>query len=115
MTRRIIVALICGVVCATFLATHSVAALAESGEPMPGGDLFIAEQLTAGSFAGSLTGMGLTLFADEAGGGTPFGGFSVTDSRDTGVGWCVTVTATRLENQTFPGKDIALDSLTMPL
>lgn len=95
-----------GLVVACAFAVWSDGARAESGEttPTPGGELFISSQLIAGSFAGRLTGMGLTLFADEAHGSTPFGGFSVTDSRGTGVGWYVTVTATRFENRPFPAK-----------
>lgn len=85
------------------------AALAEGSS-----DLYISAEPVAGAFAGQLTGAGMVLAADAADGGTPFGGFAVTDGRGTGAGWYVTVSATRLENTTYPGKDFALDSLTMP-
>ncbi len=39
---------------------------------------------------GILNGQGFTLNANEAGGGTAFSGFSITDTRGTGVGWYVT-------------------------
>ena len=76
--------------------------------------LSISAELAAGTFAGTLRGEGITLDASVAGGGTEFSGFSITDTRGTGVGWCVTMVATRFENATFPGRDLALDSLTMP-
>jgi hypothetical protein len=116
MTWRVLATLAFCLAAASASALWCAVAQAESGEttPTPGGELCISSPPAAGSFSGQLTGMGLTLNADEAGGGTPFSGFVLTDSRGTGVGWYVTVTATRFENQTFPGKDIALDSLTMP-
>ena len=76
--------------------------------------LAVSESLTAGSFGGVLTGQRQVLIADEEHGGTPFGGFSITDSRGTGVGWYVTVSATRFANQTRPGEYLASNSLTMP-
>ncbi len=114
MATRAVEALVVCVVGATVVLAISAPVPAEPEGTSPNGELLIDSQLTAGSFAGVLTGTGFTLFADEADGGTPFSEFSVTDSRGTGLGWYVTVTATRFENQTLPGKDIALDSLTMP-
>jgi hypothetical protein len=76
--------------------------------------LFISSGAAAGTFSGVLTGSHLTLLADEAHGGTAFSGFTVTDGRDSGGGWSVTVSASRFTNSTFEGRDMAPDSLTMP-
>jgi hypothetical protein len=97
---------LCAFAAATF-ALCPGAALAEDG-------LSISAELTAGTFAGTLRGERSTLHASVAGGGTEFGGFSITDTRGTGVGRYVTLVATRFENATFAGKDLALGSLTMP-
>ena len=101
---------------AAALALISGVARAELGEATPtaGGELSISLPMTGGSFAGALTGRARVLVADEADGGTPFGEFSVTDTRDSGTGWSVTVSATRFANLTYSGKDLTLGSLTMP-
>ncbi len=100
-------ALICACVAAALNLVTGVA-LAEDG-------LGISSELIAGTFAGTLRGESFTLHASEAGGGTDFSGFSIRDTRGTGVGWYVTLVATRFENATYAGKSIALHSLTMPM
>ena len=108
--------LLCVLVVATF-ASFAGAAFAESGEttPTPAGELMISAQLTAGSFGGTLTGLGFTLQRRRRPTAALRSAASPSPMHATsGVGWYVTVSATRFENQTFPGKDIALDSLTMP-
>lgn len=97
--------------CACALAAFTLI----TGVAFAAADLTISTELTAGTFAGTLNGLGFTLNANVAGGGTAFSGFSITDTRGTGVGWCVTMVATQFENATVAGKGIALDSLTMPL
>lgn len=99
---------------AIFCAFAVAAFILLTGPAPAANDLSISSEMTAGTFSGTLTGRGLTLNANVAGGGTAFSGFTITDTRGTGVGWYVTVVATRLENATAPGKDIAFDSLTMP-
>ena len=100
---------------ALFFACAVAAFALVTGVAFAEGDLSISTELTAGTFAGTLRGHGFTLRANEAGGGTAFSGFSVTDARGTGVGWCVTMVATQFQNETFAGKDIALHSLLMPM
>ena len=78
------------------------------------GDLGITKPLTAGTFAGSLTGLPQSLAADPSAGGTDFGGFQVRVARGSGVGWSVTASAGRLVNGDGSGHDLALGSLTMP-
>lgn len=96
--------------CACALAAFTLV----TGVAFAAADLTISTELTAGTFAGTLNGLGFTLNANVAGGGTAFSGFSITDTRGTGVGWYVTMVATQFENATVAGKDLALDSLTMP-
>ena len=98
-------ALFCACAVAAFTLFTGVAFAAD--------DPSISTELTAGTFVGILNGQGFTLNANEAGGGTAFSGFSIPDTRGTGVGWYVTMVATQFENATVAGKDIALDSLTM--
>lgn len=83
---------------------------------LTGGTLSVSTELTAGTFAVTMTGLTQTLDASVAGGGSVFSGFSICDPRGTGVGWSVTMVASQFANQEegFDGKDIALDSLTMP-
>jgi hypothetical protein len=76
--------------------------------------LDVSSGLSAGSFAGVLTGATQTLYADGSGGGTPFSGFSITDDRDTGTGWAVTVAATPFESVDHPGERLEPGSLVMP-
>jgi hypothetical protein len=78
------------------------------------GSLAVSSGLSAGSFAGVLTGATQTLYADAAYGGTPFSGFSVTDDRETGTGWAITVSATPFENVDYPGERLDPGSLVMP-
>lgn len=78
------------------------------------GDVYLSRHLVPGSFGATLSGHWQVLYAAESDGGTPFGDFAVTDDRGTGTGWCVSVSATRFENRTYPGKNLPFDSLTMP-
>lgn len=100
-------------ICLCLIGSVVVANLLEPSAAVATG-LTVSESLTTGSFFGVLTGQRQVLIADEEHGGAPFGGFSITDDRGTGVGWCVTVAATRFENQTRSGEFLAANSLTMP-
>lgn len=108
-----LVALFCCAASVSIILIGGVFVASGSADP-PEGELTVSSDLVAGSFSGALNGDQHVLYADEAHGGSPFSGFSITDTRGTGVGWCVTVSATRLDNQSYPGKDLALNSLTMP-
>jgi hypothetical protein len=99
---------------ALFCACAAVAFTLFSGVAFAADDLIISTPLTAGTFSGTLNGESLTLDANAADGGTVFSGFSITDTRGTGAGWYVTISATRFENVTVPGRHITFDSLTMP-
>src|SRR5660397_239529 len=79
-------ALFCACAVAAFTLFTGVAFAAD--------DPSISTELTAGTFVGILNGQGFTLNANEAGGGTAFSGFSITDTRGTGLGWYVTMVAT---------------------
>jgi hypothetical protein len=112
---RVLVA--AAVVALTMALSAGVAFADEDGTSgvLTGGDLSISNALEGGTFAGTLTGAAATLNANVAGGGTEFSGFQITDARGTGVGWQVTMVATQFDNATQAGKDLALNSLTMPL
>jgi hypothetical protein len=77
------------------------------------GTLTITRALVAGSFAGELTGAPQTLAAG-AGGTTTFSGFQIHDSRGTGTGWGVTLSAGRFVNTDGSGHDLPLGSLIAP-
>jgi hypothetical protein len=100
--------LLCLAAAVGFSAAATAAPCAASG------GLAVSSGLSAGSFAGVLTGATQTLYADGSDGGTPFSGFSITDDRDTGTGWAVTVAATPFENVDYPGERLDPGSLVMP-
>lgn len=105
------------VVSLTMALSAGVAFAEEDGTSaeVSGGTLSISDALEAGTFAGTLTGAAQTLNANVAGGGTEFSGFQIKDARGSGVGWNVTVFATQFDNTTKAGKDLVVNSLTMPL
>ena len=115
--RRRASALFCAFALAalTLLPGTALAATANTSTTLTAGDLSITRALTAGTFAGTLTGLPQSLAADASGRGSAFGGFQVRDARGSGVGWSVTVSAGRLVNAAGSGHAFALASLTMPL
>lgn len=99
------------VVAFAMLTGVAFAADSSTSAELTGGSLNISSALTAGSFAGTLSGAAQVLD------GTGFSGFSINDPRGTGVGWDVTMVATQFVNgatRTAPD-DIALNSFTAPL
>lgn len=115
--RKVGVALFCAIAVVAFTGLTGVAFAGDDGTSavLGGGDLNISTALDAGTFAGTLLGEAQVLDADVAGGGTVFSGLSINDPRGTGVGWNVTMQATVFDNATVAGKDLAANSLTMPL
>ena len=97
---------------AAFALLSGTASATTTSATLTGGDLSISRALTAGSFAGTLSGAAQSLSAAPAAGGTAFGGFQIRDARGSGVGWEVTVSAGRLVSGS--GHAFALGSLTMP-
>jgi hypothetical protein len=81
------------------------AALAGPGDAVLTGGTLSATSVTAGTFAGTLTGAALTLES------TDFGGFVVTDPRGTGGGWSITMSATQFSSGDH---QIPTGSLQMP-
>jgi hypothetical protein len=76
---------------------------------LTGSTLAISAAPGLGTFVGTLDGTAHILQ------GAGFSGFSVTDARGSGVGWQVTMKASRFENLDAEGRDLAPDSLTAPL
>ncbi len=105
------VAMFCAMAVVAFTGLTGVAlATGETSATLEGGELNISSALTAGTFNGTLDGHAKVLDGSEA-----FTGFSINDPRGTGVGWDVTMQATVFDNATEDGKDLAANSLTMPL
>ena len=96
------------------LTGAAFAATTTTSATLTGGNLSISQALTAGAFAGTLSGAAQSLSAAPAAGGTAFGGFQINDARGSGVGWEVTVSASRLVSGDGSGHAFALGSLTMP-
>ena len=104
---------LCAVVSSVVPGT-ALAATASTSATLTAGNLSITRALTAGTFAGTLTGLPQSLAADASGRGSAFGGFQVRDARGLGAGWNVTVVASQLVNADASGHNFALGSLTMP-
>jgi hypothetical protein len=104
--------LFCALALAAITLFTETAFAATTSATLTGGDLSISQALTAGAFAGALTGAAQSLSAAPAAGGTAFGGFQIRDARGSGVGWSVTASASRLLSGS--GHAFALGSLTMP-
>jgi hypothetical protein len=98
--------------CALLSGAASAAATSTT-TTLTGGDLSISQTLTAGAFAGTLSGAAQSLSAAPADGGTAFSGFQISDARGSGVGWNVTVSAGQLVSSDGSGHVFALGSLTM--
>ena len=94
------------------LTASAPAATTNATATLTSGNLSISQALTAGAFAGTLSGAAQSLSATPAAGGTAFGGFQIRDARGSGVGWSVTASASRLLSGS--GHAFALGSLTMP-
>lgn len=95
-------------------AAHAATSGTTSSATLEGGTLSITRALVAGSFTGRLTGAPQTVAADGSGGSTVFGGFQILDSRGTGTGWGVTLSASRFISTDGSGHALPLGSLTAP-
>jgi len=80
-----------------------------------GGALSITTPMVTGNFACVLTGAAQTIHAASAQGGASFSDFTVSDPRGIGVGWSVTLKATQFVNGSNPGRDLAINSLSVPM
>ncbi len=99
----------CSVLACGTLAGAARAAGGEVSAQLGGDSVAVSSLLAAGSFVGQLTG------APQILDGIGFSGFSITDSRGTGIGWQVTLRATPFESASVVGEQLAPDSLTAPL